>query len=147
LDIPEIEHVVHFDIPVRIDEYVHRNGRTARMNASGSAWSLLAAEEALPPFIQPVPDDYTLPALVPAPPKSEWATIYIGKGKKDKLSKMDVVGFMFKKGQLSREELGMVEVKEYYSFVAVKAGKVKELLKLIANEKIKNMKTRFELAE
>ena len=147
LDIPEIEHVVHFDIPVRIDEYVHRNGRTARMNASGSAWSLLAAEEDLPPFIQPVPDDYRLPALVSAPPKSEWATIYIGKGKKDKLSKMDVVGFMFKKGQLSREELGMVEVKEYYSFVAVKAGKVKELLKLIANEKIKNMKTRFELAE
>jgi hypothetical protein len=85
--------------------------------------------------------------LTVAPPKSEWATIYIGKGKKDKLSKMDVVGFMFKKGQLAREELGMVEVKDYYSYVAVKVNKVKELLRLVSSEKIKNMKTKIEIAE
>ena len=60
---------------------------------------------------------------------------------------MDVVGFMFKKGQLAREELGMVEVKDYYSYVAVKVDKVKEVLRLVGNEKIKNMKTRIELAE
>ena len=71
----------------------------------------------------------------------------IGKGKKDKLSKMDVVGFMFKKGQLAKDELGMVEVKEYYSFVAIKINKVKDVLRLVENEKIKNMKTKIELAE
>lgn len=147
LDIPEIKNVVHFDIPVRLDEYVHRNGRTARMEAEGSAYSLLAANEELPGFITPNPSNYSLPVLTPAPPKSEWATIYIGKGKKDKLSKMDVVGFMFKKGQLAKDELGMVEVKDYYSYVAVKVNKVKEVLRLVGNEKIKNMKTRIELAE
>jgi superfamily II DNA/RNA helicase len=146
LDIPEIKNVIHFDIPVRLDEYVHRNGRTARMEAEGSAFSLLTNNEELPVFI-PVPTPYSLPLLTSAPPKPEWATIYIGKGKKDKLSKMDVVGFMFKKGQLAKEELGMVEVKDYYSYVAIKVNKVKEVLRLVENEKIKNMKTKIELAE
>jgi superfamily II DNA/RNA helicase len=147
LDIPEIRNIIHFDAPVRNDEFVHRNGRTARMEAEGSAFMLLAANENLPDFITDKPQPFLLPALTSAPPKPEWATLYIGKGKKDKLSKMDVVGFMFKKGQLAKEELGMVEVKEYYSFVAIKVNKVKDVLRLVENEKIKNMKTRIELAE
>jgi superfamily II DNA/RNA helicase len=146
LDIPEIKNVIHFDIPVRLDEYIHRNGRTARMQAEGCAYSLLAANATLPDFITPQPSLFQLPVHIPAPPKSEWTTIYIGKGKKDKLSKMDVVGFMFKKGLLERDELGMVEVKDYFSYVAVKANKLKILLKNADNEKIKNMKVRIEEA-
>ena len=147
LDIPEIKNVIHFDIPVRLEEFVHRNGRTARMEAEGAAFLLLESNETLPEFISPKPITQSLPKLTSAPPKSDWATLYIGKGKKDKLSKMDVVGFMFKKGLLEKQDLGMVEVKDYYSFVAIKAGKVKEVLRLVANEKIKNMKTKMELAE
>jgi superfamily II DNA/RNA helicase len=146
LDIPEIKQVIHFDIPVRLDEYIHRNGRTARMEAQGSAYSLLTANATLPDYIKPTPQPFLLPALVPAPPVSEWKTLYIGKGKKDKLSKMDVVGFLFKKGLLEREDLGLVEVKEYYSYVAVKAGRMKSLLKNLENEKIKNMKVKVEEA-
>lgn len=147
LDIPEIKNIIHFDTPVRADEFVHRNGRTARMEAEGSAYVLLGANENLPDFITPKPLVFTLPALTSAVPKPEWSTIYIGKGKKDKLSKMDVVGFMFKKGLVAKEELGMVEVKEYFSYVAVKASRVKEVLALIQHEKIKNMKTKIDLAE
>jgi len=147
LDIPEIKNIIHFDAPVRVDEFVHRNGRTARMEAEGSAFLLLAEKEDLPEFVSPLPIILTLPALASMPPKPDWATIYIGKGKKDKLSKMDIVGFMFKKGLLAKDELGMVEVKEYYSFVAVKVSKVNALIKLVENEKIKNMKVRIELAE
>lgn len=147
LDIPEIRNIIHFDAPVRSDEFVHRNGRTARMEAEGSSFILLAANENLPDFVTPLPQPFLLPVLTSAAPKPDWATIYIGKGKKDKLSKMDVVGFMFKKGQLQKDELGMVEVKDYYSFVAVRVNKVKDVLRLVENEKIKNMKTRIELAE
>ena len=147
LDIPEIRNIIHFDAPVRADEFVHRNGRTARMEAEGSAFLLLGVNENLPDFIIPKPIPFPLPVLPSAAPRPEWATIYIGKGKKDKLSKMDVVGFMFKKGQLAKEDLGMVEVKEYFSYVAVKANKVKDVLPLIQNEKIKNMKTKIDLAE
>jgi len=147
LDIPEIKNIIHFDAPVRADEFVHRNGRTARMEAEGSAFLLLGANEQLPAFITPSPLPFPLPVLASAPPKPEWSTLYIGKGKKDKLSKMDVVGFMFKKGLIAKEDLGMVEVKDYFSYVAVKATKVKEVLRLIQNEKIKNMKTRIDVAE
>ena len=147
LDIPEIRNIIHFDSPLRIDDFVHRNGRTARMEAEGSAYVLLAENEDLPEFIKSVPEFLTLPALSSMPPKPDWATLYIGKGKKDKLSKMDIVGFMFKKGQLNKDELGMVEVKEYYSFVAIKVNKVKEVLRLVENEKIKNLKVKIELAE
>ena len=146
LDIPEIKNVVHFDIPVRNDEYVHRNGRTARMEAVGRAFSLLAANEQLPDFISPKPASYSLPTLTAAPPKPVWATLYIGKGKKDKLSKMDIVGFLFKKGELAKEDLGMVEVKEFYAYAAVKANKVQDVLRKVQNEKIKNMKTKIELS-
>jgi len=147
LDIPEIRNIIHFDAPVRADEFLHRNGRTARMEAEGSAFVLLGANESLPAFITPLPIPFPLPVLASAPPKPEWSTIYIGKGKKDKLSKMDVVGFMFKKGLLEKEDLGMVEVKEYFSYVALKSNKVKAVLQLIQNEKIKNMKTKIDLAE
>jgi len=147
LDIPEIRNVIHYDAPVRADEFLHRNGRTARMEAEGSAFVLLGANENLPAFILPLPVPFPLPVLASAPPKPEWSTIYIGKGKKDKLSKMDVVGFMFKKGLLEKDELGMVEVKEYFSYVALKSSKVKAVLQLIQNEKIKNMKTKIDLAE
>jgi superfamily II DNA/RNA helicase len=147
LDIPEIKNIIHFDAPVRGDEFVHRNGRTARMDAEGSAFVLLGVNESLPDFITPVPMAFPLPKLTSAPPKPEWSTLYIGKGKKDKLSKMDVVGFMFKKGMMAKEDLGMVEVKDYFSYVAIKSSKVKEVLRLIQNEKIKNMKTKVDLAE
>jgi len=147
LDIPEIRNVIHFDVPVRNDEFIHRNGRTARMSTEGSAFILLSAAEDLPGFITPLPTSFALPLITSAPPKPEWATLYIGKGKKDKLSKMDVVGFMFKKGQLAKEELGMVEVKDYYSFVAIKIDKVNDVLRFAGTEKIKNMKTKIELAE
>ena len=147
LDIPEIKNIIHFDAPVRVDEFVHRNGRTARMDAEGSAFVLLGVNENLPDFITPVPMAFPLPKLTSAPPKPEWSTLYIGKGKKDKLSKMDVVGFMFKKGMIAKEDLGMVEVKDYFSYVAIKSSKVKEVLRLIQNEKIKNMKTKVDLAE
>lgn len=147
LDIPEIKNIIHFDAPVRLDEYIHRNGRTARMENEGSAFLLLGETEKMPDFIVPTPAPFALPTLTSAPPKPEWATIYIGKGKKDKLSKMDVVGFMFKKGQLAKDELGMVEVKEFYSFVAIKVSLVTKVLALVQNEKIKNMKTKIELAE
>ena len=146
LDIPEVRHVVHFDMPVRIDELVHRNGRTARMNASGNAYLVLSVNELLPAFILTAPHELTLPVLSSMPPKPEWATLYIGKGKKDKISKMDIVGFLFKKGQLSKEELGLVEVKDFYSFVAIKSNRISAVLKLIENERIKNLKTKFELA-
>ncbi len=147
LDIPEVKNIVHFQLPVNEDSFIHRNGRTARMGAEGASILLMNADERIPQYLDPLPELMTLPAKVGLPAKPEWATLYIGKGKKDKLSKMDIVGFLFKKGELQKDELGLIEVKEYYSFVAVKRHKVRDLLHLVRNEKIKNMKTKIEEAQ
>jgi ATP-dependent RNA helicase RhlE len=46
IDVAEIGHVVNFDLPHVAEDYVHRVGRTARMEASGQASAFCAPEEA-----------------------------------------------------------------------------------------------------
>jgi len=40
LDIPHVKHVVNFDLPSDIEEYVHRIGRTGRVGNLGKCWQL-----------------------------------------------------------------------------------------------------------
>lgn len=147
LDIPGIDNIVHYHLPVNEDAFTHRNGRTARWEARGSSFLLLHAEERLPDYIAEDTLVFELPEQTPKPAQSRWATIYIGKGKKDKLNKIDIVGFLYKKGGLAKEDVGQVDVKEHYAFVAIRRGKVKQLLTLIRGEKIKGMKTVIEEAK
>ena len=147
LDIPEVEHIIHYHLPVNEEAFTHRNGRTARWDATGNSYLILNEEERLPDYIPVDMEVMILPENPSRPPKSIWATIYIGKGKKDKLSKIDIAGFLYKKGGLSRDDVGAIDVKEHYAFVAVKQNKIKQLLGLIQNEKIKGMKTIIEEAK
>jgi ATP-dependent RNA helicase RhlE len=45
IDVDDVSHVINFDLPEETESYVHRIGRTARAGASGSAISLVSAEE------------------------------------------------------------------------------------------------------
>lgn len=146
LDIPEVEHVIHYHIPVNEEAFTHRNGRTARWDATGTSYFILNNEERVPAYIPEDIEEYLIPDTVQKPGKSKWVTLYIGKGKKDKLSKMDIAGFLYKKGNLGREDVGSIDVKDNYAFVAIKRVKVKQLLTLIQGEKIKGMKTIIEEA-
>ena len=147
LDIPEVGHIIHYHLPVNEEAFTHRNGRTARWDATGTSYLILHAEEKLPSYILEEMEIVVLPENPPRPPKSVWATIYIGKGKKEKLSRIDIAGFLYKKGNLTREDVGAIDVKEHYAFVAVRQAKVKQLLNLIQGEKIKGMKTIIEEAK
>lgn len=147
LDIPEIQHIVHYHLPVDEDAYIHRNGRTARWDAGGKAYMILGPEEQLPGYIREQPEIYVLPTVTPKPTQPLYATIYIGKGKKDKVNKVDVVGFLCKKGKLSVKEIGKIDVKDHYCFVAIERKKLANVLNLIRNEKIKGVKTIIEEAK
>jgi len=92
-------------------------------------------------------ETYELPENVPVPPKPIWATLYIGKGKKDKLNKTDIVGFLCKKGGLNNKDIGLIDVKDHYSFVAVSRKKLNQTLNQIEGEKIKSLKTIIEEAK
>ena len=147
LDIPEIENVVHYHLPVNEDGYIHRNGRTARWEAEGNSYILLHQEEMLPEYLTEVSEEFLLPEVTPKPSLPEFVTLYIGKGKKDKINKIDIVGFLFKKGNLNKDEIGRIDVKDHYSFAAVSRKKIKQTLHLIQNEKIKGVKTLIEEAK
>ena len=69
------------------------------------------------------------------------------KGKKDKINKIDIVGFLSKKGQLGKDEVGRIDVKDHYAFAAIARKKAKQVLSLIRNEKIKGVKTIIEEAK
>ena len=143
LDIPEVKHIIHYHIPVNEEAYTHRNGRTARMNAEGDAYIILNEKEFLPEYINPEPKEFFLPKTIKTPTLSDWVTLTINKGKRDKLSKGDIAGFLMQKGGLLKDELGVIEVKESCSFAAVKREQHKTLLAKIKNEKIKKMNVRF----
>lgn len=145
LDIPGIEHVVHYHLPLNREAYTHRNGRTARWDASGNVYFIVHAEESVPEYIDHC-TELELPEKNARPEKPKWTTLYIGKGKKDKLNKTDVAGFLYKKGNLSKEDIGMIDVKDHCAYVAVRREKVRQVLALIAGEKIKGMKTLIEEA-
>ncbi|MBF1541313.1 MAG: DbpA RNA binding domain-containing protein, partial [Prevotella salivae] len=144
LDIPNIENIVHYHIPESEDGYIHRVGRTARWDKHGRAFFILNAQEQIPAYVDAEVEDYVLlnERLRPALPKNK--TLYIGKGKKDKVSKADIVGFLCKKGGLRADEIGRIDVNDRYSYVAVVRAKALQVLRLTKGEKIKGIKTIVE---
>jgi len=146
LDIPAIETVIHYQLPATEDIMVHRNGRTARMNADGTVYFLLDVDDYLPPFVKDAPAEEKLPKTLTIPKPCEWKTMYIGAGKKDKINKMDIVGMFMQKGQLQKDEIGKIEVLDHSAYVAIKRSKILKTLQLVKEEKIKNKKVKMEIS-
>ncbi|MFY1045675.1 DEAD/DEAH box helicase [Chryseobacterium sp. GP-SGM7] len=145
LDIPEVESIIHYQLPTTEDAFIHRNGRTARMNAKGSVYLIMTAEEKFPFIEKGVPEE-SVKEFSKVPANSPFQTVYISAGKKDKVNKVDIVGYLIKKGELQKEDVGLIEVKDTTSYVAVSRSKVRELLKKLSNEKLKGKKVKMEVA-
>ncbi len=147
LDIAHIRYIIHYHLPGSEAIFTHRNGRTARMDASGTAILILSPEEKLPDYIKPDAEKITLPETITLPEKPKWSTLFIAAGKKDKVNKIDIVGFLSNKGRLKKEDIGLIEVKDYFAFVAVKKIKINHTLQLIKEQKIKNKKVKIAVAK
>lgn len=145
LDVPEVESIVHYQLPPKEDAFIHRNGRTARMNAKGFAYLIMTEDENFP-FIKNNTPEENVSESNRIPAKTPYQTIYISAGKKDKVNKVDIVGYLIKKGELSKEDIGIIEVKDTTSYVAVSRNKVKDVLKKLAHEKLKGKKVKMEVA-
>ena len=143
LDIPELNFIIHYQLPLKLEEFTHRNGRTARMNASGTAYVLKWIEEPLPEFINctdilKLTDKET--AIL-----SQWSTLFISGGRKDKISKGDIAGLLFKQGDLNKNELGVIELKQDCAFVAVPKEKALGVVEKTNNTRLKKKKVRITL--
>jgi superfamily II DNA/RNA helicase len=147
LDIANIRFIIHYHLPHSEDAFIHRNGRTARMEASGTAILILSEDEILPSYINEEVKKIDLPETVYLPEKPKWTTLFIGAGKKDKVNKIDIVGFLTNKGELKKEDIGLIEVKDFFSFAGIRKSRMNVLLNLIQGEKIKNKKVKMLVAK
>ena len=147
LDIANIRYIIHYHLPLTEDAFTHRNGRTARMEASGTAILILSEDEKLPSYVNDKAEEISLPEETILPEKPKWATLFIAAGKKDKVNKVDIVGFLTNRGQLKKEDIGLIEVKDFFSFVAIRKIKMNHTLHLIKGQKIKNKKVKMEVAK
>ena len=144
LDIPDVDNIIHYHFPETEDSYVHRVGRTARWDKEGRTFFILGPDEHLPEYVNNDYEEYQLPVSLPKPALPRMGTIYIGKGKKDKISKMDIVGFLCKKGGLNSSDIGKIDIKDRFTYIAIVSKKIKKTIFLTKGEKIKGIRTVVE---
>ncbi len=144
IDVPDIKFIIHYHLPVRVEEFTHRNGRTARMHSDGAAYVLHWRNELLPDFIPTMEEEYLLDQDTPL--ASIWETLQISGGRKDKISKGDIAGLFFKQGNISKEQLGVIELKQDTAFIAVHKSVAKQLIHKLNNARVKKTKIRIKLA-
>lgn len=147
LDIPEIRHIIHYQLPVTAEAFTHRNGRTARMHADGTAYLLLEEKDRIPSFVEGAVEREVLPDHFTPLPEPLWRTLYIAAGKKDKVNKTDIVGLLIQKGGLQKEEVGRIEVLDKAAYAAIRSEKINKTLRTISEHKIKGKKVRFAIAD
>ncbi len=141
IDIPELKFIIHYQLPPRLEEFTHRNGRTARMNKSGVAYLLMWNKDALPDFIKEAPEMKLKKAETPKP--SPWVTLFVSGGRKDKISKGDIAGTFIKQAKLESDQLGTIEIKQDCVFVAVASHRYKDVISALDNTRIKKKKVRI----
>jgi len=149
IDIPEIKFIVHYELPRAVDEFTHRNGRTARINAKGTAYVLQWEKERLPEFIekdQPMAVSEKI-SHKPQPEPPYWETLFISGGRKDKISKGDIAGLFFKQGKINKDQLGVIELKQDCAFVAVPQFIARDLVEKLNNTRLKKKKVRVSIMQ
>jgi len=143
IDVPELKFIIHYHLPLKSEEFTHRNGRTARMNNKGTAYVLKWEQEELPDFIKTEEIKSLNQANPPSP--SKWETLFISGGRKDKISKGDIAGLFFKQGKLKRDQLGIIELKQDCAFVAVPKSEATWVIQHVNNTKLKKKKVRVSI--
>lgn len=142
LDIDAVDYVIHYHTPLTPESWTHRNGRTARMGASGTAYVILADDENIPEFVNY--DREYFPKGVSADGiRSDVATLYINAGKKEKISRGDIAGYLMKAGGLAKDEVGKIAVYDHWAIVAVPRAKAAKLADTLAPQKLKNTRVRI----
>ncbi len=140
IDIQEMDFIIHYHLPLRAEEFTHRNGRTARMKSEGTAFVLKYVQEHLPDFIPGLRKLKLTKQEVEL--SSDWSTVMINGGRKDKISKGDIVGSLIKAAGLTKDEIGMIELKTDCAFVAVAASRLDQVMQKLDNNRIKKKKVR-----
>lgn len=145
IDVPELDFVVHYQVPKDESAFIHRNGRTARMKATGTGILIFTKREKSPDYM---PADIQPFKFIKGNTISDpgFITLHINKGKKDKVNKIDIVGFLLQFDFLDKADVGLIEVKDFFSYVAVNRNKYAQLISQSGNAKIKKKSVKIAVA-
>lgn len=143
LDIPDVSHIIHYHLPADEETFTHRNGRTARAGASGTAYLIVGPNEYLPAFISEQTKFFNLRPNPQGFEQPEWVTVYIGRGKREKISRGDILGFFTKNGGIDGACIGRIDIMEHSAYCAVRRDVVDQLLAKVKGLKIKGEKTHY----
>ena len=146
LDIKEVKNIIHYHLPVSQESYTHRNGRTARVDKTGDVYILTHQDEQLPDFVT-IDETFNLPEKCEKKSiVNRNSTLYFKAGKKEKISKADIVGFIANNSQIAPNEIGVINVYDHYALVAIPKQKAKTAVSQLLKAKIKGKKIRIEIA-
>lgn len=142
LDIEKVASVIHYHQPLTPEAYTHRNGRTARVEEEGDVYVLVGPDEDVKEFVD-FDDTRHLDSSLRSNLRSGYTTLYVGGGKREKVSRGDILGFLIKEGNLDSSQIGKINVYDHYALVAVKDEAVAKLLQAISGKKLKGEKRRI----
>lgn len=131
LDIEDLPLVVNLSIPKQFDYYLHRVGRTGRMGKRGQVVNFVRSEVDQI-YLEKHHRQIELPVyeldIEPADPgelkvKSgqRWVKYHFSRGKKDKIRKGDIVGFLINNAGLQADEIGTITIYDSYAIVDMPA--------------------------
>lgn len=146
IDVSDIEHIIHYQLPKNKEAYIHRNGRTARMNKTGKVIVMQHENDEMPDYIETTGTINILKSQ-PIPLEPYWQALHINKGKKNKVNRGDVLGVLCCIGKLDADEIGLIEVRDYHSYVFIPREKAKETAFLLRGIKIKKQSTLITIAK
>lgn len=146
LDIEGVENIIHYHLPVNREAWTHRNGRTARMNNRGDVYVITSERDTLPEYIN-FDSEYQPNPRLTVPQESGLSTIYLNLGKKDKISKGDIVGYILNNSVIETTELGRITLRDHSATVAIPRTKCDVVIEQLNAAKIKNKRVKVSLLQ
>lgn len=146
IDIPDVQHIIHYQYPQKLEDYIHRNGRTARMNTEGSIYLIHSENEPLPTYLNGHHfTKFVLPASFKDYPQTKFLTLFLNVGRKHKIRKVDIVGLLTVEFKIPFEEIGQIQVYDQFSYLALSKKAFHEYKKEMQLFKIKKMNAKLSL--
>ena len=139
LDIEDVKSVIHYHQALTPETQTHRNGRTARVDREGDIYVLMGPDEDIRPYIE-FDDTYYPLAEIDGIRPPKYSTVYFSAGKKEKLSKGDILGFLTKECEVPGDEIGKIDIYDHYSLAAVGQEYAKRAVADAKGKKIKGEK-------
>ncbi|MGB1103403.1 MAG: DEAD/DEAH box helicase [Crocinitomicaceae bacterium] len=148
LDVPNLNLVIHYQLPLSEKSETHRNGRTARMKTDGAAVYIKDENEDIPEFIQdlefkPIDTIENTPFdKVMAP--CDLVTLHLNVGRNEKISKGDVLGFLTKVAGIPGKSVGMIHLSPRSTYVALKKKHAEDIINRHQKVRIKKKQAKLQ---